>query len=125
MEELNFDQDPRDINKEKSQLERVRLQAFVAATDPGSLKELIRSAPGGKSPRYATASWDNVQCIIDVLLVHCNQQSRMPEAYQRAQLFNYYFVGIRNEASLKASFIKKALMRFHYCITGHLMLVYL
>ncbi|GFX13779.1 hypothetical protein TNCV_1718871 [Trichonephila clavipes] len=56
-----LDEAPQNINKEEFQLERVRLQAFVAATDPGCKKELIReaanfrSAPGGKSPRYATA----------------------------------------------------------------------
>ncbi|GFW96718.1 uncharacterized protein TNCV_2847741 [Trichonephila clavipes] len=41
MDELNLDQALQDINKE-FQLERVRLQAFVAATDPGCKKELIR-----------------------------------------------------------------------------------
>ncbi|GFV26916.1 RWD domain-containing protein [Trichonephila clavipes] len=45
MGELNLDQAPQDINKEEFQLERVRLQAFLAATDPGckknSLDELI------------------------------------------------------------------------------------
>ncbi|GFW12163.1 uncharacterized protein TNCV_4936071 [Trichonephila clavipes] len=43
MEELNLDKAPQDINKEEFELERVRLQAFVAATDPGYKKELIRS----------------------------------------------------------------------------------
>ncbi|GFX18587.1 transposable element Tcb1 transposase [Trichonephila clavipes] len=53
-------QDPQDINKEEFQVDRVRLQAFVAATDPGCKKELIREAtnlrsdPGGESPCYAT-----------------------------------------------------------------------
>ncbi|GFY31245.1 uncharacterized protein TNCV_752081 [Trichonephila clavipes] len=42
-DELNLDQPPRDINKEKFQLQRVRLQTIFAATDPGSRKELIRS----------------------------------------------------------------------------------
>ncbi|GFT03348.1 uncharacterized protein TNCV_2985201 [Trichonephila clavipes] len=42
MDELNLDQAPQDINKE-SQLERVHLQAFVAATDPDCKKEVIRS----------------------------------------------------------------------------------
>ncbi|GFT59337.1 uncharacterized protein TNCV_3892561 [Trichonephila clavipes] len=37
MDELNLDQAPQDINKE-FQLECVRLQAFVAATDPGCKK---------------------------------------------------------------------------------------
>ncbi|GFY15750.1 putative LOC100569746 [Trichonephila clavipes] len=35
MDELNLDQAPQDINKEKFQVERVRLQAFVAAAEPG------------------------------------------------------------------------------------------
>ncbi|GFW69538.1 hypothetical protein TNCV_488841 [Trichonephila clavipes] len=43
MDELNLDQAPQDIKKEEFQLERVCLQAFVAATDPGCKKELIRS----------------------------------------------------------------------------------
>ncbi|GFV97916.1 hypothetical protein TNCV_5069561 [Trichonephila clavipes] len=43
MDELNSDQAPQDINKEEFQLERVRLQAFVAATEPGCKKELIRN----------------------------------------------------------------------------------
>ncbi|GFS72465.1 uncharacterized protein TNCV_2116141 [Trichonephila clavipes] len=42
MGELNLDQAPQDTNKE-FQLERVCLQTFVAATDPGCKKELIRS----------------------------------------------------------------------------------
>ncbi|GFS70949.1 uncharacterized protein TNCV_2720061 [Trichonephila clavipes] len=47
MDELNLDQAPQDINKEEFQLERVRLQAFVAATDPGCKTELIRSSSLG------------------------------------------------------------------------------
>ncbi|GFU10156.1 SCAN domain-containing protein 3 [Trichonephila clavipes] len=43
MDELNLDQVPQDINKEEFQLERVCLQAFVAAAHPGCKKELIRS----------------------------------------------------------------------------------
>ncbi|GFW15196.1 uncharacterized protein TNCV_173431 [Trichonephila clavipes] len=43
MDKLNLEQVPQHINKEVFQLERVRLQAFVAATDPGCKKELIRS----------------------------------------------------------------------------------
>ncbi|GFY14528.1 uncharacterized protein TNCV_1315821 [Trichonephila clavipes] len=46
MDEFNLDQAPQDINKEKFQLERVRLQAFTAATDPGC-EELIRSGSLG------------------------------------------------------------------------------
>ncbi|GFW16812.1 uncharacterized protein TNCV_2759411 [Trichonephila clavipes] len=42
MGELNLDQAPQDINKE-FQIERARLQASVAATDPECKKELIRS----------------------------------------------------------------------------------
>ncbi|GFW87244.1 hypothetical protein TNCV_5125961 [Trichonephila clavipes] len=42
MDELNLDQAPQDINKEEFQLERVGLQAFVAATEPGCKKELMR-----------------------------------------------------------------------------------
>ncbi|GFT84765.1 uncharacterized protein TNCV_2767631 [Trichonephila clavipes] len=42
MDELNLDLTPQDINKGEFQLERVRLQAFVTATDPDSKKELIR-----------------------------------------------------------------------------------
>ncbi|GFT25946.1 hypothetical protein TNCV_2807871 [Trichonephila clavipes] len=42
MGELNLDQAAQDINREEFQLELVRLQAFVAATDPGCKKELIR-----------------------------------------------------------------------------------
>ncbi|GFU81014.1 uncharacterized protein TNCV_1277591 [Trichonephila clavipes] len=38
MDELNLSQAPQDINKEEFQIERARLQAFVAATDPGSKK---------------------------------------------------------------------------------------
>ncbi|GFW57160.1 dimer_Tnp_hAT domain-containing protein [Trichonephila clavipes] len=40
MDELNLDQAPQEINKE-FQLERVRLQAFVAATDPGCKKKKL------------------------------------------------------------------------------------
>ncbi|GFW36718.1 uncharacterized protein TNCV_1220501 [Trichonephila clavipes] len=60
MDEVNLHPALQGINKE-SRLERVHLQAFVAATDPGFKKELIRdaanfrSAPGGESPLYATA----------------------------------------------------------------------
>ncbi|GFU08916.1 transposable element Tcb2 transposase [Trichonephila clavipes] len=35
MNDLNLDQTPKDINEEEFQLERVRLQAFIAAIDPG------------------------------------------------------------------------------------------
>ncbi|GFX10832.1 uncharacterized protein TNCV_4740521 [Trichonephila clavipes] len=44
---LNLDQVPQDINKEEFQLERVRLQTFIAATHPGCKKELIRSSSLG------------------------------------------------------------------------------
>ncbi|GFX31919.1 uncharacterized protein TNCV_3408341 [Trichonephila clavipes] len=44
MDELNLDQAPQDINKEEFQLERVRLQAFVAATDPGCKKNSLGPA---------------------------------------------------------------------------------
>ncbi|GFU41839.1 uncharacterized protein TNCV_3873101 [Trichonephila clavipes] len=44
MDELNLDQASQDINKEEFQLERVRLQAFIAAADPGCQRELIRSS---------------------------------------------------------------------------------
>ncbi|GFX86812.1 uncharacterized protein TNCV_3750851 [Trichonephila clavipes] len=47
MDELNLDQAPQDINKEEFQLERVRLQTFVAATAPGCKKKLIRSGSLG------------------------------------------------------------------------------
>ncbi|GFX57076.1 uncharacterized protein TNCV_2963561 [Trichonephila clavipes] len=43
MDDLNLDQAPQDINKEELQLEHVRLQAFVATTDPGCRKEFLRS----------------------------------------------------------------------------------
>ncbi|GFY33645.1 uncharacterized protein TNCV_4593571 [Trichonephila clavipes] len=43
MDELNLDQASKDINKEEFQIERVRLQASVAPTDPGCKKELIGS----------------------------------------------------------------------------------
>ncbi|GFX90352.1 hypothetical protein TNCV_3849271 [Trichonephila clavipes] len=42
-----LDQAPQDINEEEFQLERVRLQAFVAAKDTGCKKELIRSGSLG------------------------------------------------------------------------------
>ncbi|GFX46554.1 uncharacterized protein TNCV_4549931 [Trichonephila clavipes] len=48
IDELNLDQAPQNINEE-FQLERVRLQAFVAATDPGCKKEHIRSGSLGFS----------------------------------------------------------------------------
>ncbi|GFU67150.1 uncharacterized protein TNCV_3675641 [Trichonephila clavipes] len=47
MNELNLDQAPQDINKEEFQLERVRLQALVAAADTCCKKELIRSGSLG------------------------------------------------------------------------------
>ncbi|GFV77522.1 hypothetical protein TNCV_1070511 [Trichonephila clavipes] len=43
MAELNLDQAPQDIIKEKFRLECVRLKTFVAATEQGSKKELISS----------------------------------------------------------------------------------
>ncbi|GFU91830.1 uncharacterized protein TNCV_3192171 [Trichonephila clavipes] len=43
LDELSLDQALQDINKEELQLERVRLQAFVSATDKGCKKEFIRS----------------------------------------------------------------------------------
>ncbi|GFW54197.1 uncharacterized protein TNCV_4372711 [Trichonephila clavipes] len=47
MDELNLDHAPQDINKEEFQVARVRLQAFVAATEPGCKKELITSGSLG------------------------------------------------------------------------------
>ncbi|GFY19790.1 uncharacterized protein TNCV_4649601 [Trichonephila clavipes] len=44
MDELNLDQAPQDVIKEEFQLERVRLQAFVAATDPGCKKNSLDPA---------------------------------------------------------------------------------
>ncbi|GFV01096.1 uncharacterized protein TNCV_1010171 [Trichonephila clavipes] len=43
MDELNLDQAPQDINKEEFQVERIRLEAFEAATEAGCKKELMRS----------------------------------------------------------------------------------
>ncbi|GFW11094.1 uncharacterized protein TNCV_4783041 [Trichonephila clavipes] len=45
--ELHLDQAPQDNNKEEFQLECERLQAVVAATEPGCKKELIRSGSLG------------------------------------------------------------------------------
>ncbi|GFX19384.1 uncharacterized protein TNCV_3015231 [Trichonephila clavipes] len=47
MDELNLDQALQDINKEEFQVERVRLQAFIAAREPECKKELIRSGSLG------------------------------------------------------------------------------
>ncbi|GFX63294.1 hypothetical protein TNCV_3896181 [Trichonephila clavipes] len=44
MDELNLDQAPQDINKEEFQLERVRLQAFVAAIDQAVKKNSLGAA---------------------------------------------------------------------------------
>ncbi|GFW61387.1 hypothetical protein TNCV_4137041 [Trichonephila clavipes] len=41
MDELNLDQAAQDINKKEFQLECVRLEAFVAATDPGCKKNSL------------------------------------------------------------------------------------
>ncbi|GFY22609.1 uncharacterized protein TNCV_2178701 [Trichonephila clavipes] len=41
MNELHLDQAPQDIITEEFQLKSVRLQAFIAATDPGCKKEFI------------------------------------------------------------------------------------
>ncbi|GFY14429.1 hypothetical protein TNCV_1314831 [Trichonephila clavipes] len=43
-DEPNSDQAPQDINNEEFQLDHVRLQTFVAATDPGCKKELLGPA---------------------------------------------------------------------------------
>ncbi|GFT90492.1 uncharacterized protein TNCV_4491801 [Trichonephila clavipes] len=47
MDELNLDKAHQDINEEEFQVERVRLQAFVAATEQGCKKELMRSGSLG------------------------------------------------------------------------------
>ncbi|GFW79996.1 hypothetical protein TNCV_984051 [Trichonephila clavipes] len=47
MDELSLDKGHEDTNKEEFQLEHVRLQAFVAAIDPGCKKEIIRSGSLG------------------------------------------------------------------------------
>ncbi|GFV65175.1 uncharacterized protein TNCV_2148671 [Trichonephila clavipes] len=44
VDELNLDQASQDINKEEFQLERVRLQAFVAATEPCCKKNSLGPA---------------------------------------------------------------------------------
>ncbi|GFW35706.1 hypothetical protein TNCV_4435551 [Trichonephila clavipes] len=46
MDELSSDQAPQDINKEEFQLESVRLQAFVAATDPGCYEHTLYELVG-------------------------------------------------------------------------------
>ncbi|PRD21152.1 UNVERIFIED_CONTAM: hypothetical protein NCL1_52626 [Trichonephila clavipes] len=59
MDELNLDQASQDINKE-FQLKGVRLQAFVAATDPGCKKELIRSGSLGLLKYVIESKLENV-----------------------------------------------------------------
>ncbi|GFY00459.1 uncharacterized protein TNCV_1664981 [Trichonephila clavipes] len=44
LDELNLDQAPQDINKEEFQLQRLRLQASVAAADPGCKKNSLGPA---------------------------------------------------------------------------------
>ncbi|GFV92341.1 hypothetical protein TNCV_3949511 [Trichonephila clavipes] len=70
MYELNLDQAPQDINKEEFQLESVRLQAFVAATDPGCKKELKRSGSLGSfamREKGGNRLVPGLDCIVDAL----------------------------------------------------------
>ncbi|GFS57034.1 uncharacterized protein TNCV_4238251 [Trichonephila clavipes] len=47
MDELNLDKAPKDIHKEEFQLESVRLQTFVDATDAGCKIEFVRASSLG------------------------------------------------------------------------------
>ncbi|GFX46269.1 hypothetical protein TNCV_1372111 [Trichonephila clavipes] len=55
MNELNLDQAPQDINKEVFQLQRIRLQAFVAAADPGCKKNSLERRQIFGQPQAAKA----------------------------------------------------------------------
>ncbi|GFX90253.1 hypothetical protein TNCV_3848281 [Trichonephila clavipes] len=76
MDELNLDQAPQDINKEL-QLERVRLQAFIAATDPGLADET--TSGGDKCLCMSRLCAPDLRCLrvpkSDVLL--CPRHVRM------------------------------------------------
>ncbi|GFW16793.1 uncharacterized protein TNCV_1551451 [Trichonephila clavipes] len=81
MDELNLDQAPQDINKEEFHLERVCLQAFVAATDPGCEKELIRSGSLGLL-KYIIESKleEGLLNIVIMLITFLHLPSLMPVA---------------------------------------------
>ncbi|GFX62323.1 uncharacterized protein TNCV_407181 [Trichonephila clavipes] len=67
IDELNLDQAPQDINKE-FQLESVRLQAFVAATEPGCKKELMRSSSLGLLKHIIESKLEDVLANIVIML---------------------------------------------------------
>ncbi|GFW08297.1 uncharacterized protein TNCV_1656121 [Trichonephila clavipes] len=72
MDEPNFDQAPQHINKGEIQLEHVRLQAFIAATDPGCKKELIRSGSLGLLKCINESKLDGLPNIVIMLRIFFN-----------------------------------------------------
>ncbi|GFW80510.1 hypothetical protein TNCV_2416121 [Trichonephila clavipes] len=74
MDVLNLDQAPQDINKEEFQVERVRLQAFVAASELGCKKELIRSGSLDNLRQCSTCysfTHSSRFCSSDVRCINC------------------------------------------------------
>ncbi|GFS86444.1 uncharacterized protein TNCV_513221 [Trichonephila clavipes] len=82
MDELNLDQAPQDINKEEFQLERVRLQTFVAAIDPDCKEELVRSSSLGLLKYIIESKLEDVILNIVIMLRIfdiCHQQCQLRE----------------------------------------------
>ncbi|GFV57305.1 hypothetical protein TNCV_2679951 [Trichonephila clavipes] len=93
MDELNLDQAPQDINKE-FQLERVRLQAFVAATDPGCKKELTRSGSLGLLKYIIESKFEeglpNIVIMLRIFLTSAVSIASGERSFSKLELIKHY-----------------------------------
>ncbi|GFT36538.1 hypothetical protein TNCV_1344901 [Trichonephila clavipes] len=94
MDELNLDQAPQDINKEEFQLERVRLQAFVAATDPGCKKRTHKSVSLGLL-KYIIESkledgFPNIVIMLRIFLTFAISNASCERSFSKLKLIKNY-----------------------------------
>ncbi|GFT69115.1 hypothetical protein TNCV_3905021 [Trichonephila clavipes] len=94
MDELNLYQAPQNINKEELQLERIHLQAFVAATDPGCKKELIRSDSLGLIKYIIQSKLEgglpNIVITLRIILTSAINNDSCERSFSRSKLIKNY-----------------------------------
>ncbi|GFT33522.1 hypothetical protein TNCV_4381221 [Trichonephila clavipes] len=103
MDELNLDQAPQDINKEEFQLEPVRLQAFVAATEPGCKKELIRSVSLGLLKYIIESKLEDVLpniVIMRIFLTSTISNASCEKCFSKLKLIKNYLRSIMSTSKL-------------------------
>ncbi|GFX48678.1 hypothetical protein TNCV_407871 [Trichonephila clavipes] len=92
---MNLDQAPQDINKE-FQLENVRLQAFVAATDPGCKKEFIRFGTLGLSKYIIESKLEdglaNIAIMLRIILTSAINNASCERNFSKPKLIKNYLI---------------------------------